>query len=373
MMNHLGKSAFFVVCCLTGLPCVAASDGTTTMYKLVDPQGRVTYSNTPIAGAVRVSLEPITVLVNTSPTPTPPRPQTAVVTPTVAPVASQVPTGDTTITDDAGPSVVPVAVVTPVISKLTAAPKSAITRPLGSGSSLAPRPVYTATEIISPSTPFATPPMQVAVVTSIAHPKIKHLPLPAELQPPSEDAARLKAATVLTPTATAMPVAAPKLAPPIAVAVVTAVPSKLAPKQAAKPAPVQPPIQAAIESEQKLLAAAKAALDEESGQSEGVRAIKATFNASAKNNINNGGVNNAGIKLAQVPVITAEERQKVVRHFDRIRDLQDEIAAHEKTLDDLRRELSSGTNSTNGINGKSAPANTVEHKTATLAAASNLH
>ncbi len=363
-MNHLGKSIFYVVCCLAGLPCMAASDGTTPMYKLVDSQGRVTYSNTPIAGAVRVALEPITVLVNSVPTPAPLRPQTAAVTPTVvplAPAASPASTGDTAITDDAAPSVVSaptpvaVAVVTPVTLKRTAAPKPAAARPPGSASSPAPVPIYSATEIISPTNPVATPPMQVAVVTPMANPKIKHLPLPPELQLPREEAVVVKAATVLTPPPT--PLVTGKSMPPVAV--VTPVVSKLATKQAAKPSPAQPSIQAAIEAEQKLLAAAKAALDEENGQSEGVRAIKATFNASAKT-----GVNNGGVKLAQVPVITAEERQKVVRHFDRIRDLQDEIAAHEKALDDLRHDLTTG---------KSVPVNPSENKTATLAAASNLH
>ena len=361
-MNHLGKSIIYVVCCLAGLPCMAASDGTTTMYKLVDSQGKVTYSNTPIAGAVRVALEPITVLVNSAPAPQ--RPQTAAVTQTVAPLApaaSPASTGDTTITDDAAPSVVPVrvpvdvavAVVTPVTPKRTAATKLATARPLGSAS--LPVPIYSATEIISPTNPVATPPMQVAVVTPMANPKIKPLPLPAELQPPSKESAMVKAATVLTPPTT--PVTTVKSMP--LVAVVTPVVSKLATKQAAKPSPVQSSIQAAIEAEQKLLASAKAALDEENGQSEGVRAIKATFNASVKTSVNNGGV-----KLAQVPVITAEERQKVVRHFDRIRDLQDAIAAHEKTLDDLRRDLTTG---------KSVPVNSSENKTAVIAAASNLH
>lgn len=363
-MNHLGKSIFYVVCCLAGLPCMAASDGTTTMYKLVDSQGKVTYSNTPIAGAVRVALEPITVLVNSAPASQ--RPQTAAVTPTVAPfapAASPASTGDTTIADDAVPSVVrvpvdvAVAVVAPVTPKRTVAPKLAAGRPQGAGSASMPVPVpiYSATEIISPTDPVATPPMRVAVVTPMANPKIKPLPLPAELQPPSEESAMVKTATVLTPPTT--PVTTGKSMPPVAV--VTPVVSKLAAKQAAKPLPVQSSIQAAIESEQKLLASAKAALDEENGQSEGVRAIKATFNASAKTSVNNGGV-----KLAQVPVITAEERQKVVHHFDRIRDLQDAIAAHEKTIDDLRRDLTAG---------KSVPVNPSENKTATLAAARNLH
>jgi hypothetical protein len=47
----------------------SSSEPTTTIYKLVDEQGRVTYSNRPMKGAEVVDLEPITVL------PSAPRPQ----------------------------------------------------------------------------------------------------------------------------------------------------------------------------------------------------------------------------------------------------------------------------------------------------------
>ena len=90
-------------------------------------------------------------------------------------------------------------------------------------------------------------------------------------------------------------------------------------------------MQNAVNTESKLLADAKAKLAEENVASKGVHAIKASFHAAARAGRTD--------KLALVPVISPEERVKVERHFERVRDLQDQISMHEKNLDDLRAVL----------------------------------
>ena len=90
-------------------------------------------------------------------------------------------------------------------------------------------------------------------------------------------------------------------------------------------------MQNAVNTESKLLADAKAKLAEENVASKGVHAIKASFHAAARAGRTD--------KLALVPVISPEERAKVERHFERVRDLQDQISMHEKNLDDLRAVL----------------------------------
>ncbi len=94
-------------------------------------------------------------------------------------------------------------------------------------------------------------------------------------------------------------------------------------------------MQSAVNTESQLLADAKAKLAEENVASKGVHAIKASFHAAARAGKTD--------KLALVPVISAEERAKVERHFERVRDLQDQILMHEKNLGDLRAVLKDET------------------------------
>ena len=92
-------------------------------------------------------------------------------------------------------------------------------------------------------------------------------------------------------------------------------------------------IRSAIDAELKLLSEAKVRLAEEKNASVGVRAIKASFNAALRPS-----------ESSPAPIIPAEARAKVERHFERIRDLQDQIAMHEKNLADLRASLKTETN-----------------------------
>jgi Domain of unknown function (DUF4124) len=85
-------------------------------------------------------------------------------------------------------------------------------------------------------------------------------------------------------------------------------------------------LKASLLGEQESLANAKAQLAEEAKNSDAMRALRASFTA---------GPDQASIRK----IITAEMRAQVERHFERIRDLQDEIAMHENNVAGLRAQL----------------------------------
>ena len=265
-MNRIGKRALFIAFCVAYLPWWACAQSAQAIYKHIDGQGRVTYSNAPIAGGARVELEPITLIPSTPSgslvNPNLPRPYIA---PAVAPAVSSV----------APPTSAP-ALVAPNVEQQVIA-----TEPT-----------------VLPATPapiVAMPPVAlVAIVRPVSTAAIKRLPLPANVQQPlamdvliqqRHDEIKLRS------------------------------------------------MHNAIDTELKLLSGAKARLAEEKKVSDGVRAIKASFNTALRPS-----------ESSQGPIIPAEARAKVERHFERVRDLQDQIAMHEKNLADLRASLKTETN-----------------------------
>lgn len=61
-MNKLLLTAGLAICIPVGLAQSAGQAPSTTIYKLVDESGKVTYSNLPMKGAVKVELDPITTM-----------------------------------------------------------------------------------------------------------------------------------------------------------------------------------------------------------------------------------------------------------------------------------------------------------------------
>ena len=82
-----------------------------------------------------------------------------------------------------------------------------------------------------------------------------------------------------------------------------------------------------VQSEEQMLAAAKSALDEEQKNNGQVRAMRASFSTSA------------ATATLQKPLVAPEIRAEIERHFERVRNLQDQIAMHENTLQNLRDQL----------------------------------
>jgi hypothetical protein len=85
-------------------------------------------------------------------------------------------------------------------------------------------------------------------------------------------------------------------------------------------------LEADLQSEEQALAAARAALAEEQRGSGQFRALRAAFMA-------------GGDSGAQSAVATPEKRAEIERHFERVRNLQDQVAMHEAQLQGLRRQL----------------------------------
>ena len=280
-MNHFGKKAVLTALCVLGiafLPVWAVGQTTQAIYKHTDVQGRITYSNAPIVGGARVELDPITLI--------PATPSGSLVNPNL-PRPVFVPVSAALAAPGAGVNNIDVAVaVEPAVLKTALVP--------------APLPVPLST---SPSATAASPdaprtavtPLPVAVVRPVAV-SIKQLPLPVNVQQPPQQ--------------------------PLAMDVLI---------QQRRDEIKLRMMQNAVNTESKLLADAKAKLAEENVASKGVHAIKASFHAAARASKTD--------KLALVPVISPEERAKVERHFERVRDLQDQISMHEKNLDDLRAVL----------------------------------
>ncbi len=88
-------------------------------------------------------------------------------------------------------------------------------------------------------------------------------------------------------------------------------------------------LESELQSGEQMLAAAKARLAEEQKQSASIRAMRARFS------------NTAEAATAQKPLIAPELRAEIERHFERVRNLQDQVAMHENQLQGLREKLAS--------------------------------
>ena len=88
-------------------------------------------------------------------------------------------------------------------------------------------------------------------------------------------------------------------------------------------------LESELQSGEQMLAAARARLAEEQKQSASIRAMRAQFS------------NTAEAATAQKPLIAPELRAEIERHFERVRNLQDQVAMHENQLQGLREKLAS--------------------------------
>ena len=88
-------------------------------------------------------------------------------------------------------------------------------------------------------------------------------------------------------------------------------------------------LESELQSGEQMLAAARARLAEEQKQSASIRAMRARFS------------NTAEAATAQKPLIAPELRAEIERHFERVRNLQDQVAMHENQLQGLREKLAS--------------------------------
>ena len=82
-----------------------------------------------------------------------------------------------------------------------------------------------------------------------------------------------------------------------------------------------------IQAEEKSLDAARAALAEEQRRSAEVRMLRASFAATAV------------AATPTKPLISPEIRAEIERHFERVRNLQDEVTMHEGSITTLREEM----------------------------------
>ncbi len=237
-MHRSLKTPGFALVCMALVSLCAHAQGGQAIYKHIDENGRVTYSNSPIKGAERVNLQPITVL--------PPAP---------------IPSGN-----------IAVARVAPAPRAAKAVAVSAM--------NLAPAPkaedIATATKEAGEVPTMAAPGSASAITTA--------------------PAATNEATGTLNRTR--------------------------------QDDPQRRNLLATLLAEQESLANTKARLAEESKNSESIRALRASFTA---------GPDKSGVNK----VITPEMREQVEHHFERIRNLQDEIAMHEQNVSSLRTQLRS--------------------------------
>lgn len=249
-MKRFTFSVFLPIFCasLAGVSALAAaSTPAATIYKHVDEQGRVTYTNAPIKGGVKVELEPLTVIPAT-------------------------PTGSLSTQSAAAPFHRPAPVLVPV----------------------------------------APAPSTVAAISNIIYPTPQvSAPLPAALPPPAE---KIIVAVKAEPPQAAIP-AAPTVDNIAKLTEQRRIDTK------------RRLLETELGAEETALASARAKLDEEQKNSSNVRLMRASFSPNAEG------------ATPQKPLISKETRTEIERHFERIRNLQDQIAMHDKRIQDLQSQL----------------------------------
>ena len=82
-----------------------------------------------------------------------------------------------------------------------------------------------------------------------------------------------------------------------------------------------------LQTEEQLLVSAKSRLGEEQKLSGNIRSMRASFAATSE------------AVTAQKPLISSETRAEIERHFERVRNLQDQVAMHENHSQTLREQL----------------------------------
>jgi hypothetical protein len=86
-------------------------------------------------------------------------------------------------------------------------------------------------------------------------------------------------------------------------------------------------LQSEIQVEEKSLGEARTALAVEQRRSGEVRTLRASFSATAAN------------ATPGKPLISPAVREEIERHFERVRNLQDQVAMHEGNIAALREEM----------------------------------
>jgi hypothetical protein len=261
----------------------APSAAVPSIYKLVDASGKITYTNSPVKGAVRVELDPITVIPSTP----------------SGSLGGAAKAAQAALQAAAAPTLPPAPVLIPVQAVPT---------------------------IAAPMAP--APAIAVATVTPISNPKLAK-PTPASAAP--DPAANLPVVKLSpnvvqgpAPESSAPPAFA--TAPAQKVVVATATPSAEAIAQQRRDELRLKTLAATIEREEQLLADANAQLTEERRASESFRKLRAGL--AAKPDSTN----------PQAAAIKADIRAQVERHFERIRDLEDQVSMHQRNLEQYRQQ-----------------------------------
>jgi Domain of unknown function (DUF4124) len=306
-----------------------------TIYKLVDASGRVTYSNTPVSGAKQVELDPITVIPGspsgslgdaardkaaTAAQALPPAPLLIPVSAPPLAAIAPLPAIQPSATTSAAPtSARAVAQVTPV-----ATPKSV---PL--------QVVQTQPQLQPQTQPQIQPQVQPQVVNltrasaeNVAAASPNPLGLPVVKLRPNGAAAAMPASTFAAPetvTDNRAPQFTAALAPVMEPAATLApAPAPEAIAQAKREDARKKMVMSTIADEERILGEVKELLATERKQSDSMRALRASLTTTSD---------------AQKTAANAEVRAQVERHFERVRDLQDQVAMHERNIADMRQKL----------------------------------
>jgi hypothetical protein len=342
-------------------PVAAPEAPGSAIYKWVDASGRVSYSNTPVKGANKVELEAITVIPSspagilgqsTQPTVAEMQPSPLLIpvlpgieAPTAAPTAPVLTSASTASTVAPTRAVAQVSVV----SANTAARLAPV-------SSL-PAPTFNANMAVKAAA-NTTPALMSNVVANVTtddatSPNPHALPV-VKLRP--DGAPKVAVNANATPEAFVTP---PIANPSVQVPVVATSPQAPAPVvapaliQTSQQAPQHPPLQipitipaapnpeavalakreearqkivmSNITGEERLLTEVKAQLALERRQSDSMRAMRTSMVASA----------NDPAKAST----NAEIKTQVERHFERVRDLQDQVAMHERNIAQFQQKL----------------------------------
>jgi hypothetical protein len=314
------------------------------IYKLVDASGRITYTNSPTKGAMKVELDPITVIpsspagmlgggqagaqANVSP-----NAQSAAtvelipvgIAPTIAkPEAPTMPfmpvaSSSIQVTQPTFAASARVSNVQPATAVVT--PVSAVTAPR-----VQPPPARNADQnteriVEAPAPAYKLPVVKLsprdAAPGDIGIRPVADTPLVPAVTPPTANVAPTLAAPALA--------AQPTVAPPSPVTVAVA-----SVREIELPVQVKPPVQSTLpapkfEKEEQLLASLKAQLAEQQNASASFRAMRARLPTT----IDQSDPTKAAIQN--------DIKARVEQHFERIRSLQDQIAQREQNLATLRQ------------------------------------
>ena len=247
-------------------PTVTVARTETVIYKHVDENGRVSYANSPIKGGARVELEPLTVIPST-------------------------PSGSLNAANAQ-------YVARPVSTQATSAPTLAL--PNTPNPSQIISPANTAASSVLASVGFTAPGSKPAIqVASV-------LPLSSQTQ------------------ATTKPIENDK-APNNNVVASLETQQQITQQRRAETR--RRLLEGELQTEEQLLVSAKTKLTEEQSISGSIRAMRASFSATAE------------AATLQKPLITPETRAEIERHFERVRNLQDQVAMHENHLQTLRDQV----------------------------------